>query len=165
MELWGLGRDCWGGFRHWHWNERVGREKKSGGKTNDEKHYSIPAPSLNTWKERENNIWIQSASLWWHQGFFSQIRGWNLRDVYGSMEPIAGLYSCHLNTSLPPSLHSSIPPRAPLSRPPVRAHTKWDPNSNNSEYNFALNPKYYKCMFVRQRLVQPIKMSGVWLWL
>lgn len=47
----------------WHRNGLVGRKRESGGKTNDEKVYSIPVPSLNTWKERERHIWIQSASL------------------------------------------------------------------------------------------------------
>lgn len=71
-------------------------EKRIWGKANDEKVYSIPVPSLNTWKERARHIWIQSVALWWHQVFFSQIRGWKLQDVYGTSEPRVN--SCHLNT-------------------------------------------------------------------
>lgn len=92
----------------WHQNGLVGRKRESGGKTNDEKVYSIPAPSLNTWKERERHIWIQSASLWWHQVFFSQIR---------RLEATGCLWQLGAQSRLLPSEHMT-PPLPPPPPPP-----------------------------------------------
>lgn len=125
MELWTKNRgpggedwesETWGGLfflpslfffgPSWHRNGLVGRKRESGGKTNDENVYSIPVPSLNTWKEPERHIWIQSASLWWHQVFFSQIRG---LEATGCLWQL-GVDSCHLNTWTtppPPTLQSN----------------------------------------------------------
>lgn len=111
----------------WHRNGLVGRKRESGGKTNDEKVYSIPVPSLNTWKERERHIWIQSASLWWHQVFFSQIRGleatgclWQLgaRSRLLPSEHMTPSSSSSSSTSPPPS---SSPPSIPSLLHPHRS--------------------------------------------